>query len=75
MKGMIICSNKTKGKIIQSYLKKIVFKYYKYLRDITSYYRIVTTVTMTGSGDDSDGLRQSMQEIVDKFMQDERQHP
>jgi len=41
--------------------------------------RVITTtrtVTMTTTGTgDSDGLRQSMQEIVDKFMTDERQHP
>jgi len=31
-------------------------------------------MSTTGT-DDADGLRQSMQEIVDKFMTDERQHP
>ncbi|XP_067008858.2 ankyrin-3 isoform X6 [Anabrus simplex] len=31
------------------------------------------TVTMTGSGDATENLRQSMQEIVDKFMSDEKQ--
>ncbi|KAJ9585518.1 hypothetical protein L9F63_002684, partial [Diploptera punctata] len=38
--------------------------------------RVVTTVrtvTMTSSGENDDDLRQSMQEIVDKFMTDERQ--
>jgi len=44
-----------------------------------SVHRVVTTtrtVTMSTTGtDDADGLRQSMQEIVDKFMTDERQHP
>ncbi|XP_069685687.1 ankyrin-3-like isoform X5 [Periplaneta americana] len=41
--------------------------------------RVVTTtrtVTMsTTGGEETDDLRQSMQEIVDKFMADERQHP
>jgi hypothetical protein len=45
----------------------------------TSVRRVITTtrtVTMSTTGtDDTDGLRQSMQEIVDKFMTDERQHP
>lgn len=40
--------------------------------------RVITTtrtVTMSATGsDDTDGLRQSMQEIVDRFMTDERQH-
>ncbi|XP_049858172.1 ankyrin-3-like isoform X8 [Schistocerca gregaria] len=33
------------------------------------------TVTTSSTGEPSDGLRQSMQEIVDKFMQDERKQP
>ncbi|PNF42279.1 Ankyrin-3 [Cryptotermes secundus] len=41
--------------------------------------RVITTtrtVAMSTSGaDGTDGLRQSMQEIVDKFMTEERQHP
>ncbi|XP_021936517.1 ankyrin-3-like isoform X3 [Zootermopsis nevadensis] len=47
--------------------------------DPNSQRRVVTTtrtVTMSTPGtDDTNGLRQSMQEIVDSFMTDERQHP
>jgi hypothetical protein len=51
----------------------------KMIEDFSFPNRVITTtqtVTMSTAGtDDTDHLRQSMQEIVDKFMTDERQHP
>jgi hypothetical protein len=71
--GVSVLNNVLQFQVTNIFFSYEIYYTFHFLHRVITTTRTVTMLT-TGT-DDSDDLRQSMQEIVDKFMTEERQHP